>query len=506
MGGLETRQRSGPAPSRRPQVAGEAKTSIPLLTVRGKRPILTGITPIQASMRVDKFRLLSVFIGTSLTPLAAVAQELPSSGLYQIVSGRFVECCGIAGPIPHNVPDDRQRFVRLEVDGRQVSMTILGNVLETFTKNVFCAETTPVRFSFPNGFVAPGSSNIVFHGDPGPFPNSQYVAYSVSFQGDRLIINGTAGVTTPFCSDVVNEFTHSDVLAVLLPKASLRISEYEVCWGSDSNRTYQVQYHSSLTSNAWMNLGLPVAGNGGTNCVADAIPPGEPKRSYRVMFVTPPLGISGQEIPTSGLYQIVTGTFTECCGIAGPHRVPLPNPSQSFVRLTVEPSSKRTRMTFLDGDMRTFTEVIQCPPSTPVYFDFDHGFPYSSNIVYHADPGPAPLFQYFSYTVAFSKDTLRIEGILGFSPGFCVDIPNRFDHSNVVAVLMPTATVRASQLEVCWNSSSNLTYQAQYRSALSGEAWMNLGLPVAGTGRTNCTTDAIQPEEPKRFYRVVTVP
>jgi hypothetical protein len=287
--GNQAKQWAGAEP---PYLAGQkllafvgTKTSIPLLTVRGNRPIFEGITPIQASMRVDKLRLLSVFIGTSLTPLAAVAQELPSSGLYQIVSGRFVECCGIAGPIPHNVPDDRQRFVRLEVDGRQVSMTILGNGLEIFTKDVLCADTSPVRFSFPNGFVAPGSSNIVFHGDPGPFPNSQYVVYSVSFHGDRLIINGTAGVATQFCSDVFNEFTHSDVLAVLLPKASPRISEYEVCWGSYSNRTYQVQYRSSLTSNAWTNLGPPRQGNGETNCLTDRIASDEPRRSYRLVTV-----------------------------------------------------------------------------------------------------------------------------------------------------------------------------------------------------------------------------
>jgi hypothetical protein len=51
---------------------------------------------------------------------------------------------------------------------------------------------------------------------------------------------------------VPNAFTHSNVVAVLMPKTSLslRISEYQVCWRSYSNRTYQVQYRSSSTSNA----------------------------------------------------------------------------------------------------------------------------------------------------------------------------------------------------------------------------------------------------------------
>ena len=217
------------------------------------------------------------------------------------------------------------------------------------------------------------------------------------------------------------------------------------------------------------------------------------------------LDAAEQPTPTSGLYQIVSGSFTECCGIAGPHRTLLPSPSQYFVRLTVDPT-KRTRMTFLGSDMRIFSEVTLCPPSTVVPFDFDYGFPYSTNIIYHTDPGPAPLFQHYSYTVAFSKDTLQINGNLGFSTGFCVDVPNRFDHSNVVAVLGPTAKVRVSEVEVCWESSSDATYQVQYRSALTSNAWMNLGSPLPGNGGEKCVPDKVPAEEPKRFYRVVIAP
>jgi hypothetical protein len=238
-------------------------------------------------MRVDKILLLVVSTELFFTSLAALAQEFPASGLYQIVSGRYVACCGIAGPISQVLPNDRQRFVRLEVEGGQVTMTFLGTDLVTFSQDVLCPGTSPIRFSFPNGFVAPGSTNIIFHADPGPFPNAQYMSYSVGFSGDRLNILGTAGVTTSFCSDVPNAFTHSNVVAVLMPKTSLslRISEYQVCWRSYSNRTYQVQYRSSSTSNAWTNLGPLQFGNGETNCLTDAIPPTEPKRSYRLVLI-----------------------------------------------------------------------------------------------------------------------------------------------------------------------------------------------------------------------------
>ena len=38
----------------------------------------------------------------------------------------------------------------------------------------------------------------------------------------------------------------------------------------------------------------------------------------------------------------------------------------------------------------------------------------------------------------------------------------------------PLVTIRASQVEVCWNSISNLTYQVQYRSDLTTNLWTSL--------------------------------
>jgi hypothetical protein len=67
----------------------------------------------------------------------------------------------------------------------------------------------------------------------------------------------------------------------------------------------------------------------------------------------------------------------------------------------------------------------------------------------------------------------------------------------------PTATIRVSQVEVCWNSVSNLLYQVQYLSDLTTNQWANLGPPVAGTGH-DCVTDAVSAE--KRFYRVILLP
>src|SRR5262249_27741037 len=107
--------------------------------------------------------------------------------------------------------------------------------------------------------------------------------YAVTNSGDTLRINGRTRITRPSCSDGFSDCSHSNVVAVLVPAASIRISEVEVCWPGASNRNYQLQYRSTLSDNAWVNLGSPVAGTGSNTCVADKVLPGQPQRYYRVL-------------------------------------------------------------------------------------------------------------------------------------------------------------------------------------------------------------------------------
>ena len=74
-----------------------------------------------------------------------------------------------------------------------------------------------------------------------------------------------------------------------------------------------------------------------------------------------------------------------------------------------------------------------------------------------------------------------------------------------VAVRTPPlqVTIRASQVEVCWNSTSNLTYQVQYRSALTTNLWTSLLNCVRSTGSKSCVSDPVVVGQPQRFYRVV---
>lgn len=67
----------------------------------------------------------------------------------------------------------------------------------------------------------------------------------------------------------------------------------------------------------------------------------------------------------------------------------------------------------------------------------------------------------------------------------------------------PLVTIRTSQVEVCWNSTSNLSYQVQHRSDLTTNLWTSLVDCVRSTNSTSCIYDPIVVGQPNRYYRVV---
>ena len=160
-----------------------------------------------------------------------------------------------------------------------------------------------------------------------------------------------------------------------------------------------------------------------------------------VLAITAALVVSvrlagAQSSVTSGLYEIVSGTYTECCGIAGEMRSPAPNERQSFVRLSVDTQTDLATMTFLGRDLQTVFSVVPCPIGDPVQFLFNYGFVYSNSIIFLADPGPPPYGIYWHYSVSYSTNSLQINGALGMAGQGCADVPTDFGHSNVVAQLV----------------------------------------------------------------------
>ncbi len=70
------------------------------------------------------------------------------------------------------------------------------------------------------------------------------------------------------------------------PKASIRTSETEISWPTQSNRLYSVEYRSTLTPNAWTPLVQDLLAFGGRTSVFARVLVGEPERLYRVVCST----------------------------------------------------------------------------------------------------------------------------------------------------------------------------------------------------------------------------
>ena len=76
-------------------------------------------------------------------------------------------------------------------------------------------------------------------------------------------------------------FAQSNLVTVAIEVATVQVS-----WNSETNRQYQFQYSSALTSNTWVNLNAPVRGNGSNNVVIDSVS-GQSRKFYRVVRLQP---------------------------------------------------------------------------------------------------------------------------------------------------------------------------------------------------------------------------
>jgi hypothetical protein len=138
-------------------------------------------------------------------------------------------------------------------------------------------------------------------------------------------------------------------------------------------------------------------------------------------------------------------------------------------------------MTFLGEDMQTVFSVVPCPPGAPIGFSFDYGLVFSNSLVFHVDPGPPPYGLFWNYTVSNSANSLRIDGMLGTVRGFCADVPDRFSHSNVVAVLVPNSAPLIDRIQrgdgslrFHFAGEPPNDYTVEYSDSLSEPGWLPL--------------------------------
>jgi len=214
-----------------------------------------------------------------------------------------------------------------------------------------------------------------------------------------------------------------------------------------------------------------------------------------------------QSGPTSGLYQIISGSYVERSGSLGDSFSSLPNASQRFVRLLIDPDpqSHLVTMTFLGEDVQTVFSAIPCPPGGPISFSF-WGSAYTDPMTFHVDPSPPPDEKAWSYTVSNSLNNLRIDGQVGALRRSCAE-DQQFIHSNVVAVLVtPPAIDRierdGNSIRFHLTGPQQYVYTVEFTDSLTTTNWSPLATYVAKLQAidgvvTNSFTNA-----QARFFRV----
>jgi hypothetical protein len=63
-----------------------------------------------------------------------------------------------------------------------------------------------------------------------------------------------------------------------------------------------------------------------------------------------------------------------------------------------------------------------------------------------------------------------------------------------------------SQIEISWNSQTNIYYQPQFQPVSDLHQWIDFGTPIVGNGSTNQFTDSIAPAQGVRLYRLIITP
>ena len=159
-----------------------------------------------------------------------------------------------------------------------------------------------------------------------------------------------------------------------------------------------------------------------------------------------------------------------------------------------------------DGTVNVTTGNLPGPGNTR---QFDYVFPFTTPFLYDPAAGNLVLsLQIEGSGSAVTFDVVSRDPAIGMvygSPSTVTTgvIGNPFPHvTQFTFEPPPLVTIRASQVGVCWNSKSNLTYQVQYRSDLTTNLWTSLVDCVRSTGSMSCISDPVVVGQPQRFYRV----
>lgn len=134
------------------------------------------------------------------------------------------------------------------------------------------------------GFLNLAAGNVVTNFGPIP-TNSGFGTYEFDFTADT----GDPGTGTRFDITVFEAVITVDNLSVVPappvpPLVAISVSQVDVCWATETNRTYQVERRATGSSGPWTLLGAPISGPGGRTCIVDTVR-GELHQFYRVRVV-----------------------------------------------------------------------------------------------------------------------------------------------------------------------------------------------------------------------------
>lgn len=163
-----------------------------------------------------------------------------------------------------------------------------------------------------------------------------------------------------------------------------------------------------------------------------------------------------------------------------------------------------------DGTVNVTTGNLPGPGNTR---QFDYVFPFTTPFLYDPAAGNLVLdLQIVGSGSALTFDTVSGDPAIGrvFSSGSSTAATGELRPDTHVTQFTfetpPLVTIRPSEVEVCWNSIPNLTYQVQYRSELTTNLWTPLGDDILSTSATSCIYDPVVVGQPQKFHRVVLLP
>lgn len=211
--------------------------------------------------------------------------------------------------------------------------------------------------------------------------------------------------------------------------------------------------------------------------------------SFLTQFAYRPDRILGESGPRSWTLRIYASTTSR--SIAG-------------ISTTFAANLGTNNTLVFDGTVTVTTGNLPDPGNTR---QFDYVVPFTTPFLYDPAAGNLVLdLQIEGNGSAVTFDTVSGDPAIGrVGVGSSIATTGNMQPSHVTQLTFeppPLVTIRASQVEVCWNSISNLTYQVQYRSDLTTNLWTSLVDCIRSTNSTSCIYDPIVVGQPQKFYRV----